>query len=422
MNQVLSYRWTFVLLLSQGLSAYVVAQSALGLQHSSSLFSNDGVRPYSESQFFQEQYLRDSTYIFSLSDDGAAAELPEWEVAERSIYEYNNNGQVTTRILSSWDEQVWTPSILHTYSYNERSELVNTLKSVWNVPLQKWEQWERNRFFYNFFGAEYESRTYQWQDGSWVPISRELKTYDHEQNLTSEVIYNWNLLSDDWKPTMRMLFTYDEDNQMSEETVQTWNPETAKWENQRTSNFVYNGDNHLVETLGSIWNKGLEMFTPEVITLLDYNDQGMPEATESIALGESGQEGLTLMNAEYNDQGVLDQVFTNHWDETSDSWEPYRYEEHYWSRYLTGNINATTGDIACQFVNPYEMGMPWYCNSLKEDLQYDVLVYDLLGRLYFQTQFQGGHSFNIRGAIPPGLYMVVIQGGLDVHTEKVLFR
>ncbi len=422
MNQVLSYTWTIVLLVSQGISALVMGQSALGLQNSSSLFSNDGVRPYTESQFFQEQFLRDSTYAFSLVNDGSSTIEPAWEIYERSIYKYNNRGQVTVQIQSSKQNELWTPSVLYTFNYNDRNELVNTLKSVWNAPLQKWEQREKNQFFYNLFGAEYETRKCQWLNNNWAPVSRELKAYDTAQNLTTEVIYKWNTDENDWNPAVRMLYAYDEHALVATETIQLWNAEIADWENQSSSDFIYDDDNQLIETVASIWDTGLEAFTPEVVTMLDYNDLGMPSLSESVSLSESGQQGLNSQNAEYSDEGVLNTLYTQRWDVSTSTWEPYRYEEHYWSRYLTGNINATTGDIACQFVNPYEMGMPWYCNSLKENLQYDVLVYDLLGRLYFQTQFQGGHTFNIRGAIPPGLYMVVIQGGLDMHTEKVLFR
>lgn len=411
-----------VLLLSQGISALVMGQSALGLQHSSALFSNDGVRPYTESQFFQEQFLRDSTYVFSLPEVGSNTGEPEWQISERCIYNYNNKGQVTTRMLSSLEDEIWIPSVLYTFNYNDRNELVNTLKSLWNVQLQTWEKQERDQFFYNFFGAEYETRKYRWLEDIWVPISRELKSYDTAQNLRAEVIYKWNAIENDWNPALRMLYTYDEQSLVAAETIQLWNPDIADWENQSSSDFVYDANNQLVETVASTWDSGLEVFTPEVVTIMDYNDFGMPEATESVSINETGQEGLTSLSAAYSNEGTLDRLYTQRWDAGTSAWEPYRYEEHYWSRYLTGNINATTGSIACQFVNPYEMGMPWYCNSLKEDLQYDVLVYDLLGRLYFQTQFQGGHTFNIRGAIPPGLYMVVIQGGLDMHTEKVLFR
>jgi hypothetical protein len=138
-------------------------------------------------------------------------------------------------------------------------------------------------------------------------------------------------------------------------------------------------------------------------------------------LGPAEQD-LFQESANYDAEGNLNQVLEVLWDEDSQEWENFKRHTHYWSKRYTGNLDTRPDKIMCRFENPHTVGQPWFCESLKHDVVYSFEVYDLLGRLHYSGEFEGQDGFRIERSIPPGVYLAVIRGGLDVHTEKVVLR
>lgn len=396
------------------------AQQATILTEGQSLFGTDMLRPIEPSHYYEEQFLRDSTYTFLLKGDTSQA--MEWQLSEKLLYAYNAQGMATSQVRSSLTDDLWQLEELSQYNYNVGNDLIETLKSIRTNDDNSWELSERILRYYTYGGLEAELLTEKWDGQRWNSHTRVTKEYNEAEDITRRTRFAWDVDKIDWRPATRILYTYTEGAMLHEETVQNWLDSVGIWINDTKRTFFYDEGDNLIETVISSWDPMQDAFVDDAITTWGFGENGQPEITDFRPLGGKDVSGFTTTSAAYNEDGLLNELVSQKWDSESESWEPYRYDQHFWSTYLTGNPETGSSDIFCQFANPYTQGLPWHCESLKADVQYTLDVYDLVGRHYHATTFMGNHTFRVRANLPPGFYLFVIRGGLDQHTEKVFVR
>lgn len=121
-----------------------------------------------------------------------------------------------------------------------------------------------------------------------------------------------------------------------------------------------------------------------------------------------------------------------------ESWETIRRKLQYWSLHSvvqqnTAEANANNSALLdavilpqlkeeCSMANPYRIGSAISCEGLEEDKSYQLLVFDLLGRLQYQSDFGGSSTTSINTALPLGTYLVVIRStdNTFVETHKII--
>lgn len=409
-----------ILLIAIAIAGTSNAQPAGVIMEGQSFFGGDMLRPIQPSHYYQEQFLRDSTYTFLLESDTNSAS--EWLLSEKLIYAYNPQGLKVAQVRSKLEGDKWQQKAHYQYAYNLDNELIETLKSRNDTLGEGWVLDERLLRYYTYYGVESELLTEKWDGLRWTSYMRTTKDYNDDTHLIRRTRYLWSDSADQWNPSSRMLYTYTDGDMLRTETVQMWLDSVGIWLNQSKRTFHYDDSDNLIETVLSSWDPVQDAFVADALTTWGYDENGQMEITDFKPLNGKDISGFSTTTAAYNDEGLLNEMVSQAWDAESESWEPYRYDQHFWSTYLTGNPETGSSDISCQFANPYIQGLPWHCASLKSEVQYTLDVYDLVGRHYHTSTFMGHHTFRVRANLPPGFYLFVIRGGLDQHTEKVIVR
>lgn len=391
----------------------------------------DAYRPLEPSHHFSTRFLLDSTYVYEAFTADTAGSVEEWLLKERALHHYDGDGLENVLVRSLFDGEDWHLSERLEFTYRAGNDLEKTLKKVWSEDLQDWVKHEQLTYSYTYAGRELEVLTEAWMTDRWTATSLSEKFYGDEDQLKRHITSRWSGDAFDWIPEEQLLYTYEAHTELPvTERLQSWSDSLRTWINEAERRFVYDEDDNIIEAVESTWSVELGDFVPVVFTEWAYNNNGQQEDVFSKPLdGFDSGNAETVMNipifgssATYNDDGNLNQLVTQEWDKDNETWQPVRYEKNFWSHYISGNAAVTDPDITCVYANPHTIGLPWYCESLKREVQYTLELFDITGRLYYADTFMGGNTFRIKRNIPSGMYIALITGGLDRHTEKVIIR
>jgi len=362
-----------------------------------------------------EDYLRDSTYVFNEVDDS-------WLLKSKMVYDYDSQGNEISKLESAKEEHSWVNLTKIEKAYNSTQLLSYERTSIWNEDYDEWDFHERRDLFYNSINL-LDQEIAHIRDGQlWKKDKKMEYGYSESYNIEHISKYRWQELVDEWVPTERTLFEYNQNEMLEREIIQFWNDSLDMWFNAISRDYRYDDSNNLVSTTRSNWSLTGQRWIGISMISVTYNEKGQIKATRQVDLGSSAEQNLTSQEVSYDNDGNLGETIISTWNPESDEWETVNKQVHFWSENLTGNLGSSSDNIDCVFMNPYFLGLNWKCSSLKDDVLYTVEVYDLWGRRFFANQFMGNRAFRIDGNIPPGVYTVVIKGGIDVHTEKVIIK
>lgn len=360
-------------------------------------------------------YLKDSTYTFH-DEEGS------WLLKSKSVYNHDVQGNEILMLESKYEDFSWMVQSKVEKAYDSVQNIIFQRKSKWSEKHAKWEFLERKDFEYNT--VDLLEREINWlrKDELWKRDKKTEFSYFHNYNIESISESDWELESQEWIPTERTLFEYTTGDNLNREIIQIWNDSLKVWLNYTSREYNYDENNILISTTRSNWSSAEQGWVDISMVSLIYNDKGQIESTRQIGLSPSIEQNLVSQDVSYDDQGNLGETIISNWNSEDGEWESVTKRVHFWSESITGNLDSRTTDISCAFMNPYILGLSWKCNSLKANVLYTVEVKDLWGRNFFSDQFMGNRAFRIDGNIPPGVYIVVIRGGIDVHTEKVIIK
>jgi hypothetical protein len=359
-------------------------------------------------------FLKDSTQTYAIQED-------ETLLLERSShYVYDIQGFEQYRVIKEVRNGIWGNEALIEFSYNFMQLVSERSEFAWEKETEEWSPQRLTHFEYNNFDQATEILEKIRIDDMWVNESKRTFKYSLNRLVEEETFFVWVQDNEEWLAQTRTLFTYNAHDDIELEMIQEWNDATSMWVNKVSREFEYNEEKLIVLSTRSVWENG--SWVKSSVLELKYNADGQLEETQR-SLVENNQTSSALYSetANYSDEGYLGETILSAWDDEN-GWEAYQKEVHYWSEHYNGKLLGDDNEIDCQFVNPYLLGLPWFCDNLKEDVNYTIEVFDIYGRSFYQSQISNNASFRLSGNIPPGLYNVVIQGGLDRHTEKVLIR
>ena len=193
--------------------------------------------------------------------------------------------------------------------------------------------------------------------------------------------------------------------------------------NETSEIFNFDNEDNLVSSTTRTWDKFSGAWVNNSVVSIEYNSEGQQlRSGEEILDADNNATPNQSDIVDYDTSGNVNQRVISYWDDELGSWEVYQKQINFWSQYIRGNLHTAEKEIRCVFSNPYTIGLPWYCESLKPDVVYTLRVYDLLGRAFYSDQFLGSSSFRINQHLEPGYYIFEISGGLDKHYEKVYVK
>lgn len=412
---------TLVILAGTLLSHIANGQDAAKSLSGLNFGSNSGLRYFPKGDIIKTNYLRDSTYVF-MSDSDIDS---NWNLRDRYIYSYDNQGRVVESVHSLLsDSMKWKFDNRLQNRYSEDQYLISQEEDYWDVKTKKWLPILRRTYSYNVVGLEDLIITEKRNANKWQLDSKVEYTYNSAYDITEEIVFARNVEDEDWDLVSRYLYSYFDNEKIKQEIYQLWNDSLEKWLNQRSQLYKYNNSDLLISTIKSNWDSNEKDWNSLSVISLTYNEKGQVMASNQNHYSTDVAGGVPIQSQEsnYDTNGNIGQVVNSVWNTESKSWDLFQKQVHFWNKYVNGNLNQATDNIECLFANPYVLGFPWYCESLKANVPYTIEVFDLYGRKFFSNTFTNKSTFRITGSIPDGFYIVVIRGGLDYHTEKILIR
>lgn len=420
----LSLRKTYTLIclcifLFQGISIAQISESSFNTNLSPT--DDLGVRSFEVSDVIEKSFLRDSTRTYEFNNEASQV---SWELVSSESFTYDEFGKEISKISKIINGDLYRNDMRWDNFYGLGAEVVEQNESVWSPISEDWSPTYKRQYSYNHRGQELDIFGYAYVDDMWEPDSRTSFDYNQDDNVSEETVYEWDNESGLWQEHIRTLFTYNNRASILSEVNQIWNDSLMQWENSFSRLFEYNSENQVTSTVRRDWDESVQGWKNISVLSLMYNDKGQVSSSQRdyVDAENSLSQPEHSESATYSEEGNLGELVHSVWNENSGTWDTYQKEVHFWSEYVQGNLDETEREIDCLFANPYLLGLPWFCDNLKSDVNYIVEVYDQWGRLFFQDNIQSKATFRLNGNIPPGMYNVIVRGGLDYHTEKVLIR
>lgn len=380
-------------------------------------FGFDGLRINNPDLLYNQRFLRDSTYFFEKQESNI-----DFELFKKIIFDYDNQGRLLVENEFENKVDIWKKSVKRSFNYNDDGFVEYSISERWDAFSEEFENHQRTFFARNYLGLVSEEIVEIYEADEWLPYSKDEYLHNDDNKIAEELIFRWDLTSMAWQPQRRKLFEYNENNKLRSEVQQVWVDTLGVWLNTSSQDYEYNDENQLVNLLQSIWNQGLEEWVEQSFQALSYTLLGQVENANSYDVFDSDGDAKESVEATYDDYGNLNTTLFKEWNPEQDEWNSYEKHVHFWSQYLIGNLDYTNKNIECFYANPHTVGLPWYCNSLLNSETYSLSVFDHNGVLHHSQQFRGSDTFRLTKNLNNGLYMIVITGGLTVHTEKVLIR
>ena len=403
------------------IAALALLSNAGWTQPTTDLFKGSGyagLRHVDLNQITTTDFRCDSSYFYLNSD----SVTNDWVLNQRAVYAYDNQGRESIRDISLFKEDRWLKEqqIRSTYL----SEFLNTREEFsWNETANQWNAHTQHKYDYNYVGLINEIKTLRFKGKEWIADIRTNYTYNTEFLVEIESYYVWNDELNEWNPDSRNLYVYNDEQDVSKEVFQVWVDSISDWMNISSEVYKFDDSNNIVSTINRVWDKLQGTWVNNSVVSTEYNSEGLPLRIEEELLGLNTTAIPTQSDlAIYDPEGNIDHLVTSHWDNESRSWDMYQKQINFWSQHVYGNLHTAEKEIRCMFSNPYTIGLPWYCESLKPDVVYTLRVYDLQGRIFYSDQFLGSSTFRIEQHLEKGFYIFEIIGGLDKHYEKVYVK
>ncbi|MGB6036246.1 MAG: T9SS type A sorting domain-containing protein, partial [Cryomorphaceae bacterium] len=343
---------------------------------------------------------------------------------KKVFFEYDNQGRLLVENEFENKEEAWLKSIRRIFTYDTDGFVEYTVNKQWSSSDEKFENNQRTFFHRNYMDLVTQEIVENYSVDSWTLSLKREYLYNDQNMISQEVSFDWHEQQQEWQPEMRKIYEYNQSKDVVSEIYQIWMDTMAVWVNASLRDYEYNDDRQLVNLRESKWNHTLEKWISESFQALSYTPLGQIENASSYdAFDDDGSsDALESVEASYDENGNLNMTVFKEWDAEQNSWSPYEKHIHFWSQYLIGNLDQTDNEIECLYANPHTVGLPWHCNGLLQNETYNLSVFNHNGVLHHSQQFRGSDTFRLTKSLEKGLYMVVITGGLTIHTEKMIIR
>ncbi|MCH2214053.1 MAG: hypothetical protein MK086_02670 [Flavobacteriales bacterium] len=377
----------------------------------------EGLRPNNPNQIFDLQYFKDSTYFFS--KDGL---YEEFVLQKKIEYTHDNQGFINEETEMLLVDNTWQLYRRNNFRYNSSGILEYRITKAWDVGSESFSNYERNFYTSNGYGLIETEIIEMFFLDQWHAFRKFSYQYNTNFDIEEELELFWSEDSLEWVPSLKIIYSYNSDNTLSSELTQVWDESSQSWENDSFKDFEYNEDDQLVNLTESDWNSLTERWDQRAFQALTYTPLGQVANASTFDTRDAASAAQASVEATYDENGNLNTTLFKEWDPDAELWITSQKQVHFWSEQLIGNLSSSVEEITCFYSNPHFAGLPWLCNGLMENETYQLSVFDYTGALFHVQAFKGGHTFRISSSLPNGLYLVVIEGGLTRHAEKVLIR
>lgn len=108
-----------------------------------------------------------------------------------------------------------------TYTYDSNNEVESYVLERWNNNTYNWDKTERYEYLYTA-GNVTQSIKYIWNNNRWETFSKQLFTYNNNNDKTSEITQLWDALSSSFVNSNKTIYNYNNIGLLESMTTQKW--------------------------------------------------------------------------------------------------------------------------------------------------------------------------------------------------------
>ena len=376
-----------------------------------------------------------------------------FKIKNQKAWEYNSENKMITQIIDKM------PAFALNYTYDQQGRLIKMMRKD-TLQTDTYEYDADNRIVKTQTCWNIGSNDFQF-----------VYKYDECGKLVQKIRKRFNYVIKDWKTSAKYVFEYNKKGYKTSETYFVYNSKNDTVELNYRDSYGYNKQGNVVKKVEWRLKSNFKQGTNRGGAIIDKDGNmtnGYSKRTPDIYLppdtinttiyykyDENNNLSAIQVQSERRNQKILPAVqemaaksrkaytYDKHnnlieeilyaWEQ--DGWKTIRRKLQYWSlrtveqKHTTDNANILP-DAAilpqfkdqCSVANPYRLGSVINCEGLEENKSYQLLLFDLLGRLHYQSEIEGNSTITINAPLPLGTYLVVIKStdNTFIETHKII--
>lgn len=371
----------------------------------------------------------------------------------RKLFEYDDNRQIRY-LYQLWDGE-WKNDYEERTFYDSEGQPNGVVTREMNES-GEWALLDSVSIRFDTEGNAEETLGFVWEESDWIPVSRQLGTFNDEGNYTEFLQQEWNGVSFDtrirerasygpsgqrWlryqldisitetdtlRPFLRERYEYDAFGYWKNTTLQIADSLTGEFENQARESYQFTRKGIWTGWLQQLWeddewvNAQRQRFEGNRSDRQLIVDQYESETDSWVPILRN----ITRFDEQEN---LVLEAGSQVYDPFSEVWfnlPMARKCEHSWSPANLSTANQadilSTG-LDCVFANPYSLYSPISCNAMEPGKLYDLSLVNMEGKRVLHKKISGGSTFSLDRDMSTGLYhMSIRESGLVRHLQKVI--
>ncbi len=370
-------------------------------------------------QIYQHDLLaRQTLYQFESYPEQNPTEI---QFGSQIITDYEDQAKIEVDLF--WEDG-WKIDDRHTDSLDANGLLLARLNESWNDMMATFEAEEWIVYNYRSGTDLLEERlTYRWANGEWKRYRRILYTYDAQDVLELEELYEPQGL-EDWSPIERKEKSYDALGNLTVELTYVWDELEMDFLLNSSWNYWYGGDELLDSTnfktnlIGPMPFGFSIAYAYEAELLKNFTTYTWDPNTDIYTPSQA-------IEYTHDAEDDISQVKGNLFDLNSGQAIAFTLADYYYS-----TINVATQELnqapafVCQTANPHSLGQAITCQTDSDQIApTSAHVYDLQGRLHWSQTLApqtGSWDIYLTTELPSGLYFLVWENPRGVLGQQKL--
>lgn len=347
-----------------------------------------------------------------------------WIETYKTEYTYNQNGDVTSRIYYSYDENSKTlkPNQKVEHIFDDLGKLIEVIDYQWD---EEWYVYIIDEFSYGendlleLMEIFLHSASGIRED--FFLIGRDTYEYNDQLKLESYMSYSFNYEKGVLEPERKEETSYDEDGKLNTLTTYKWEGESETWANNSKTDRKYNSSGKLTHYSAYEWSIDLQQWIGSFQSIYFYNESGKQIGAESYYGWDENSNWVANQKAtySYHSTGNILNAYYHNWNLERGDWEVTENQTFYYSHpdMILGNLNFSSTKEVLIYPNPANESFNLSNFPLFNST---VIILDENGKKV--RKFDASEmTFDIED-LKPGIYYVLFPMSGQVKVEKLIKR
>ena len=344
---------------------------------------NPGIDSFATYSLVQQSFDANNNIVQSLSQYW---DTSKWVNEYRTVSNFNANNIDTLDTYQLWDSSYWLNS--YKYHYGIVNNNVDTIVTE------------------NFYPS------------SWVPVSKQIYTYNVSNYITGNLYQYWDRVKNIWFNSTQTLSYYDGFNNDTADISQFYDTTSKQWTNSSKYISLYNANHNLLIKNFYSWYTGPWTLSGKTI----YNYNANSDDTADITLQYNSNVTDTEQQNFYTYNGYNQE--TSHIFDGSPNFffEPYMETYFYYSTYTGIEQLPASDDELFVYPNPAS-GFIHLALTLQQMQPVQLNLYNMVGQQLWNADM--GNAQKISATIPvidlpDGVYILKVNYGSTSQQHEIV--